>query len=99
MTRPIIIRRAATTIKALSLALTMSIGIYSVSWYESHYTREAKVIKVSNDIITVKDKTNNIWKFFGNDYSVNDKVRLTIDTNHTDTDIHDDKISNVSIIN
>lgn len=68
------------------------------SYLETTYTREAKVIKVSEDeIILVEDTTGNLWEFYGSDLSVGDKIRLIMDDRHT-TDIHDDVIKDIKEI-
>lgn len=69
------------------------------SWYETHYIREAKVIQVDNEIVSVIDKTNNVWQFYRNkeDIKINDQVKLIMDTMNTDTIITDDVIIQVVI--
>ena len=80
------------------LMLTIALLRFS-SWYETHYTREATVIAIDNSIITVIDNCDYIWEFEGTGFSVGDTVRMTMDTMNTDTNIFDDAIENVKIIN
>ena len=61
--------------------------------FESHYTRMAKVTKVQKELITVKDKTGNIWQFRGQGFKKRNKVKLVFDNNNTDK-IEDDRIIN-----
>lgn len=69
------------------------------SWYETHYTREAIVIDVTDNIVTVIDKHNNTLSFKGDGFNVDDEVKLTMNTMHTDSNIFDDEIEDVKIIN
>ena len=39
------------------------------SWYETHYTREATVIDVTDDIITVVDRCDYTWSFEGDGFN------------------------------
>lgn len=60
--------------------------------YESHYKREAIVIKVKNENVTVKDwKTGNVWEFKGTGFETATKVKLVFFDNHTKS-IQDDQI-------
>lgn len=62
---------------------------------ETTYTRVATVQKIENDLITVLDSCGNLWEFTGDNYIIGDKVRLIMDTNHTDSIITDDQIKSV----
>ena len=68
------------------------------SWYEAHYVREATVIDVTDNIITVVDESEQSWQFKGNGFKVNDRVRLTMNTMHTDSNVLDDVIESAKII-
>mgnify|MGYP006936064315 CR=1 FL=1 len=48
-------RKAITTIIITVIMLTM---FYASTWIEAHYTREATVIEVNDNIVTVVDDTN-----------------------------------------
>ena len=83
------------------IVTTMFVVLFLVcSWYETHYTREAKVIQIDNEIVSVIDKTNNVWQFYRNkeDVKINDQVKLIMDTMNTDTIITDDTIIQVTVI-
>ena len=84
--------KAITTIIITVIMLTM---FYASAWIEAHYTREATVIEVSDNIVTVVDDTNNFWSFEGTKFNVNDKVTMTMDSMNTDLNIYDDEIINV----
>ena len=71
---------------------------YFCSSVETHYTREGIVVENNNNLITVKDDCGHLWDFEGNDFKVNERVELTMDTNHTDSNIFDDKIIHVKEI-
>ena len=85
-------RKTITTIIVTIIMLSL---IYVSCWYESHYIREATVIEVTDNIVTVIDDTNNLWSFKGTDFNVNDKVKMTMDSMNTDLNIYDDEITNV----
>ncbi len=97
-------RRTAEMIKRVVISIivtTMFVVLFLVcSWYETHYTREAKVIQIDNEIVSVIDKTNNVWQFYRNkeDVKINDQVKLIMDTMNTDTIITDDTIIQVTVI-
>ena len=85
-------RKAITTIIITVIMLTM---FYASTWIEAHYTREATVIEVNDNIVTVVDNTNNFWSFEGTEFNVNDKVKMTMDSINTDLNIYDDEIIDV----
>ena len=96
-------RRAAKIKKVVGsiVVTTMFIVLFLVcSWYETHYTREARVIAIDNEIVSVIDKTNNVWQFYRNKEAIkiNDQVKLIMDTMNTDTIITDDIIIQVTVI-
>lgn len=68
-----------------------------LSWYETHYTKEATVYLVQDDIVKVVDDSNNYWEFESEGFHEGDKVEMLMDTMHT-LDIHDDEIQKVYII-
>lgn len=65
---------------------------------ETHYTREGKIVEICGDLITVEDKNENLWTFFGEDFSVGTKVRMTMFTNYTDDTVYDDEVVSVKEI-
>ena len=87
------------TVKNIILIMIVIIIFCLCSWYETHYIREATVIDVTDNIITVVDKYDHTWSFEGDGFNVDDKVKLIIDTMHTDSNISDDEIEDVKIIN
>lgn len=89
---------AKIAIKICLLIIITMIIFSIVSWYESHYIRDAKVIKVSNNIVTVIDRTKNVWTFEGTDFDINDIVELLMTTKHTKDNIYDDEIIKVKKI-
>ena len=92
-------RKRRETVKNITLIMIVIIIFCWCSWYETHYTREATVIDVTDNIVTVVDKCNNTWSFKEDGFNVDDEVKLTMDTMHTDSNIFDDKIEDVKIIN
>ena len=65
--------------------------------YEHHYTREAEVVEVSNDVIVVEDNCGYLWEFCGNGYEVGQQVKMKMFTNYTHDTIFDDEIEKVEI--
>lgn len=63
--------------------------------YETTYKREAKVIDIDKEVVTVIDKTGNLWEFKGDGFKLNDEIVLVMDINNTDMDITDDIIKDV----
>ena len=53
----------------------------------------------TDNIITVVDRCDYTWSFKGDGFNVNNEVKLMMDTMHTDSNIFDDKIEDVKIIN
>jgi hypothetical protein len=92
-------RRIREIAKNITLIMIVIIMFCWCSWYETHYTREATVIDVTDNIVTVIDKYNNTLSFKEDSFNVDDKVKLTMDTMHTDSNIFDDEIEDVKIIN
>ena len=65
--------------------------------YEHHYTREAEVVEVSDDLIVVEDNCGYLWEFYGNDYEVGQQVKMKMFTNYTHDTVFDDEIEKVEI--
>lgn len=91
-------RRLVERVKNITLLVIMFILFCWCSWYESHYTREATVINVNNDMVTVLDMTDNVWEFEGDGFTIGDNVKMSMDTRHTDSNIYDDEIVSVKIV-
>ena len=92
-------RRVREIAKNITLIMIIVVMFCWGSWYETHYTKEATVIDVTDNIITVVDKYDHTWSFEGDGFNVDDKVKLTMDTMHTDSNIFDDEIEDAKIIN
>lgn len=65
--------------------------------YEHHYTIDAEVVKISDDLIVAEDNRGYLWQFCGNGYEVGQKVKMTMFTNYTHDTIFDDEIEKVKI--
>ena len=65
--------------------------------YEHHYTRDAEVIEVDDDLIVVEDNCGYLWEFYGNGYEVGQQVKMKMFTNYTHDTIFDDEIEKVEI--
>lgn len=75
--------------------IAIVIGVFNAVMYiECHYTKRATVVHIQNDIVTVEDNKGNLWEFKGEGYSISQKVKMTMHTNHTD-DRQDDIIEKV----
>lgn len=81
------------TITAIGL-ITIILLFCVVGLLETYYTRKGEVVKVEDTIVTVEDKTERWWSFYGDGYKVGDKVTLVMDSMHTDITT-DDKIVKV----
>ena len=66
-------------------------------YIETHYTRQATVIEVNGDVITVEDNCGYLWDFEGDGFTVGDNVSIKMYNNTTDNIIKDDEIINVTI--
>ena len=82
---------------AVALAL-VSICFVFCSYIETHYTRTAKVVAVNDSLITAEDQNGYLWDFEDDSLNVGDEIRLIMDTNHTDSNIFDDKVVDVKEI-
>ena len=92
-------RRTRALIKNITLIIIVVVMFCWCSWYETHYTREAIVIDVTDNIITVVDRCDYTWSFEGDGFKVDDEVKLMMNTMHTDSNIFDDEIEDVKMIN
>ena len=59
---------------------------------ETHYFLEATVSASDGNTVTLVDTNGDKWLFDSTKFSVNDKVKMLMDTNCTDKTIEDDKI-------
>lgn len=65
--------------------------------YEYHYTREAEVVEVSDELVVVEDNCGYLWEFYGDGYEVGQQVKMKMFTNYTHDTIFDDEIEKVEI--
>lgn len=65
------------------------------SFTETHYTKNAIVTNVNQNLITVKDENGYLWEFEGEGFEEDTEVKLIMDTNHTDSNTLDDKVIDV----
>lgn len=78
---------------ALAMALFMGV-MATVGNINTYYSMDATVVNVTKERITVVDKTDNEWEFFGDGFTRGQKVKVTFDNNHTEIR-YDDKIVKV----
>ena len=93
-------KRAELAIVTILVVVIMSV-VSVVSWNcMMYYTKEAKVIEVSDNIVSVVDKINEVWQFEadGEAYKIGDKVSMKMDTMGSDFNIYDDRIVDVKLI-
>lgn len=86
-------------IRDLLITIAILIGIAFCSYYEVTYTREATVIRVEDEKVFAQEREGYIWDFYGDGFSIGDKVELIMDTNNTDSMIKDDIVKKVRKIN
>lgn len=92
------IKMQKENLKTLLAGLAFVLAFSFCSCTESTYTRKAVVRNITKDTITVEDEGGNFWEFFGDGFNVDDKVKLIMDNNHTDSIITDDIVKNVKRI-
>ena len=83
-------------VAVITAILILVIG--RVGYHEMHYHREAIVISIDSNIVTVKDKCNYLWDFVGDGYAKGDKVKMLMHTNGTNGMIEDDTIIDVKVV-
>ena len=79
------------------LLVLFFVAIGRVGYWDTHYNREAMVISVENNIVTVEDEAGNEWVFVEDGWAVGDEVTLLMHTNTTESDITDDRIISVKL--
>lgn len=65
---------------------------------EARYSDTAIIRSINGGEILVEDSRGNLWTYTLHDYKVGDKVVVTWDTQHTDDEIEDDKITKIKKI-
>lgn len=95
-------RRSINKIKKIVSLTTLTAMIMAsfcvASWNETHYTREATVIEVEDEVITAIDKCGYVWTFEGDGFKVDDEIEMIMNTMHTDLDVSDDAIEDAYCI-
>ena len=69
-----------------------------VSYKESHYTKDMTVYDMRNEIITFEDAQGNLWDYetdIDAKFERGQKYKVTMFTNHTDSNIYDDEITRI----
>ena len=85
--------RVINTLKAIAIVIVFAILITMVSYVECHYTQDATITALDEDgEVVFVDARGEEWSFFGDDYEVGQKVKVTFYTNHTDGYIYDDVV-------
>lgn len=95
-------QRAKRTIRRRVVNVILILGIVMlytfVSYLDTHYTKDATIIHTSNNYYAVAvDDAGNEWEFCADNVFVNQKVKLKMHTNNTNS-IYDDKVVGVKII-
>lgn len=67
-----------------------------IGYEEDHYTREATVTNVQNEIVYVMDTKGYYWSFESANFIIGDKIEMLMCANHTG-DISDDIIEKVAL--
>lgn len=91
------------TFKTILVAGVLFFGFLLISFYNSHYNREAIITEIKGNLITFTDAAKNEWVFESSKaaaaFSVFDKVRLLMFNNNTEEYIFDDEIIKIVKIN
>ena len=91
------------TFKTILVTSVLFFGFLLISFYNSHYNREAIITEIKGNLITFTDAAKNEWVFESSKaaaaFSVSDKVRLLMFNNNTEEYIFDDEIIKVVKIN
>lgn len=91
-------RKVSKVIFAIVITVILILTIGRAGYHEMYYHREATVISIDSNVITVKDKCNYLWDFVGDGYAEGDKVKMLMHTNGTNGMIEDDIIINVKVV-
>ena len=80
----------------ITIALLSMVG--GVSYYEHNYTRSGcEVVRVYEDVVTVKDSCGFLWDVEAEDLKVGCKLDLKMHDNGTNDCVYDDIITNFII--
>lgn len=88
--------RVQTFIALIGLLLFLLL-VGRVGYWETHYNRDATVVSVQGQLVTVEDRIGMLWDFYADGYKVGDEVRMLMDNNTTDNIITDDTIEDVKL--
>jgi hypothetical protein len=85
-------------VKMIAIVVVIVVMYALASYIDTHYTREAVVVHTANNYYAVAvDETGNEWEFCADNVFVNQKVKLKMHTNNTNS-IYDDKVIGVEVI-
>lgn len=76
--------------KIMAVLIVMIALIFSMK-VSNTYTREARVDKIENNVVTFIDATGNLWEAYDEGYEIGQEVKLIMSNFNTD-DITDDVI-------
>lgn len=91
-------KKITNTIIIIMITIAMIGLVYIASYYDTHYNRQATVTKIEGYEITVIDDCGFVWKFEGNDFTIDERVTLKMFNNCTDNIIKDDEIIDVKVL-
>ena len=69
-----------------------------VSYNVSHYTKDMAVYGMRNEIVTFEDAQGNLWDYetdIDRNFERGTVYKITMFTNHTDSNIYDDEITRI----
>ena len=86
-------------IKMIFYSIVLSVICFIAITNMHNYTAKATVIQVTKEEVKIKDDLGYLWNFYGNDFSVGDRVAVTFNDNGTDNIAKDDVIVKVKKVN
>lgn len=89
------IERIKIIFYSIVLALISFIAIAN----SHNYTAKATVVQTKGEEIQIKDDLDNLWVFYGDNFSIGDNIKVTFNDNGTDSIASDDYIVKVVKIN
>lgn len=81
------------------IAIMLVLGLYLLAGHiESHYTREAVVVRNNHGAIRFEDSSGNLWDFIDpeSELTNGDRVHLKMYTNGTTETVYDDCIVGIN---
>lgn len=78
----------------MGFMLLVGVGVVG-DFIDTHYTREAIVVDVKDDVVILLDSTGNEWEFLGDSFERDDKVRMYMFNGCTNNTLKDDEVLNV----